>query len=206
MCCGVVCAGAPIGPRALIVGLIVSTAYLGWSLIAKQIVDDQAQRDLAALGLDDAPRFSVPMPFNTLLWRVVAMTPNGYVIGDRSLVADSGAIRFTAYQSDTHALEQVRGIDAVEQLAWFNHGFMRVQVVGETLVLSDLRLGLEPDYNFSFVVAERADGAWRAVPPRQLRSPYRPPVPEGGFGKALADLWTRIWNPPAGAAVPTPGR
>lgn len=187
----------PLAQRALIAGLILSTAYLGWSLIAKGIVDRQAERDLAALGLSEAPRFSVPMPFNTLLWRVVAMTPQGYVIGDRSLVADQGAMQFKGYRSDTQALGQVRGIEAVEQLAWFNHGFMRTQVVGNELVLSDLRMGLEPDYNFSFVVAERKGEAWQAIPPRQLQSAYRAPVAPGGLKQALSALWHRIWNEPA---------
>lgn len=185
-----------LAQRALLAGLILSSAYLGWSLVAKGIVDRQAGRDLAALGLGAAPRFSVPMPFNTLLWRVVAMTPQGYVIGDRSLVADRGPMRFKGYRSDTQALGQARGIEAVEDLAWFNHGFMRTQVVGNELVLSDLRMGLEPDYNFSFIVAEREDQAWRAIAPRQLQSAYRAPVAEGGLGQALAGVWVRIWQAP----------
>jgi hypothetical protein len=37
-------------------------------------LDHITGRALAAMGLADAPRFSVPMPLNTLLWRVVAMT------------------------------------------------------------------------------------------------------------------------------------
>jgi len=185
-----------VAQHALVAGLVVSTAYLGWSLIAKRMVDAQAGRDLAALGLVDAPRFSVPMPFNTLLWRVVAMTPDGYVIGDRSLVADTGPIRFTAYQSDTRALAHVRHVDAVNQLAWFNHGFMRTQVVGDALVLSDLRMGLEPDYLFSFVVAERDGDTWRAIAPREAQSAFRLPIPEGGLSKALGEMWTRMWNAP----------
>src|SRR5690606_4102966 len=58
--------------RALVAGLVLGTAYLGWSLAAKAMVEREADRALAALGLADAPRLSVPMPFNTLLWRVVA--------------------------------------------------------------------------------------------------------------------------------------
>lgn len=185
-----------VAQRALVAGLILSTAYLGWSLVAKQMVDTQASRDLAALGLADAPRFSVATPLNTLLWRVVAMTPNGYVIGDRSLVADTGPMRFTEYPSETQALAAARGIEAVDRLAWFNRGFMRAQVVDDTLVLSDLRLGQEPDYIFSFEVAQREGETWRAVPPRQLNSTYRVPTPDGGVGKALADLWRRIWQMP----------
>ena len=119
----------PLAQRALVAGLALSSVYLGWSLLAKQRVDREADRALAAMGLGDAPRFSVPMPLNTLLWRVVAMTPNGYVIGERSLVADRGPMRFQGHASNTQALAQVRGLPAVRRLAWFNRGFMRAQVL-----------------------------------------------------------------------------
>ena len=185
---------------ALVVGLALSSAYLGWSLLAKNMVDRQADRDLAAIGLGAAPRFSVPMPFNTLLWRVVAMTPQGYVIADRSLVADHGPMRFQGHASNTQALKQARGIASVDQLVWFNRGFMRSQIVGDELVLSDLRMGMEPDYNFSFVVARQEEGEWRAIAPRQMQSAYRAPVAAGGLGQALSALWHRIWNQPTSSS------
>lgn len=186
----------PQAQRALLAGLALSTAYLGWSLLAKAQVDDEADRTLAAMGLKGAPRFSVPMPFNTLLWRVVAMTPDGYVIGDRSLVADRGAMRFKGYKSNVQALAEAKDIQAVQELAWFNHGFMRAQVRGNELVLSDLRMGLEPDYNFNFAVAVREGGQWRAMPPRQLQAAYRAPVTSGKLKDALVQLWHRIWHQP----------
>jgi len=185
-----------LAQRALLAGLVLSTAYLGWSLLAKWKVDAQADCALAAMGLENAPRFSVPMPLNTLLWQVVAMTPDGYVIGERSLVADQGAMRFKGYKSNTQALGQARSIPAVRELAWFNHGFMRAQVVGEELVLSDLRMGLEPDYNFNFAVAVNESGRWRATPPRQLQAAYRAPVGSDKLKDALARMWHRIWNQP----------
>src|SRR5690606_12861585 len=120
----------------------------------------------------DAPRFSVPMPFTTLLWRVVAMTPSGYVVADRSLVADTGPMRFEGFCSNVQAMREAGDIPAVQRLQWFNRGFMRARVVDGRLVLSDLRMGLEPDYTFSFVVAEQHDGHWRGIVPEQLRSDY----------------------------------
>ena len=180
------------GRRALALGLVLSTAYLGWSLTAKALVEREAARSLAQIGLQDAPRFSVPMPLNTLLWRVVAMTPEGFVEGERSLVADRGPMRFHHHPSDGDALMAVREAPAVRRLAWFNHGFMKARVEGDRLLLSDLRMGAEPDYSFTFVVAEREAGRWQPVAPEQL--PMQ--LPQGGF----AGLWQRIWNePPAGA-------
>ena len=180
----------PVAQRALIAGLVLSTAYLGWSLMAKAQVDRAADEALAAIGLEDAPRFSVPMPFNTLLWRVVAMTPEGYVEGERSLVADRGPMRFVARPSDVAALREVADYEAVARLRWFNHGFMKAQQRDGTLIVSDLRMGEEPDYIFNFVVAERAGGTWREIPPQQLEWPW------DAAGR-LREMWNRIWMEPS---------
>ncbi len=183
-----------IAQRALVAGLVLSTAYVGWSLLAKARVDRAADEALAAIGLQDAPRFSVPMPFNTLLWRVVAMTPEGYVEGERSLVADRGAMRFVARPSDVAALREVADYDAVARLRWFNHGFMKAQQRDGTLVVSDLRMGLEPDYIFNFAVAERNSPAWREIPPRQQQWPW------DAAGRLRA-MWVRIWEEPQSDAA-----
>ena len=152
-------------------------------------VASNSDEALAAIGLQDAPRFSVPMPFNTLLWRVVAMTPDGYVEGERSLVADRGPMRFRAYTSDVVALRAVADYDAVARLRWFNHGFMKAQERDGTLIVSDLRMGSEPDYIFNFVVAQRNSPNWREIPPQQLQWPLN-------AAERLSAMWTRIWNEP----------
>ena len=184
---------------ALAWGLALSTAYIGWSLGAKALVDRQAERTLAGMGLQDAPRFSVPMPFNTLLWRVVVMTPDGFLEGERSLVADSGPMTFRKHSSDAQSLARVAGYPAVDRLLWFNRGFMKAEVRERRLVLSDLRMGAEPDYTFRFVVAEREGLGWREIPPKQVAWPWE-------ASRRLAQMWQRIWTMPADqAASQSPG-
>lgn len=156
--------------RWLAAGLLVSSGYLAWSVAAKLWVDRAASRQLAIMGVADAPRFSTPLPFNTLLWRVIVMAPDGYWIGDRSLIADRGAMTFTFYASDTQALALMASEPQMERLQWFTHGFVGLQAErrddGELrLVLSDLRMGLEPDYFFRYDVAgSDAQGRWVAAP------------------------------------------
>ena len=179
----------PLAQRSLVAGLVLSVAYLGLSQVAKWQVERVAERSLAMRGLQDAPRFSVPMPFNILLWRVVAMTPGGFVEGERSLVADHGAMVFREYASDTRALRDVRDYAAVRRLTWFNHGFVKVKNHHGVLVLSDLRMGAEPDYTFRFAVAQRDGAAWREIQPRQLRWPWE-------ATRRLDAMWRRIWNTP----------
>jgi len=183
--------------RALVAGLCLSSAYLGWSLLAKGMVEREATRTLAVTGVHDAPRFSTPTPLNTLLWRVVVMVPDGYLVGDHSVLADRGPIRFVHKTSDTGALADAAvDIPALQQLTWFNQGFMRAEVVDGELIVSDLRMGLEPNYNFNFVVARQGeDGRWEPVdPPRQLNNAWRAPLAEGRMSAALMRLWQRIWT------------
>lgn len=188
----------PLASRALATGLALSLAYLGLSQLAKWKVDNDASRALASRGLQDAPRFSVPMPFNILLWRVVAMTPDGFVEGERSLVADRAPMTFHEYRSDSRALQAVSGYTAVRRLAWFNRGFMKAQERDGQLVLSDLRMGAEPDYTFRFAVAQRDGGGWREVRPRQLRWPWE-------ASRRLDAMWRRIWRaPPTSHSAPAP--
>ena len=183
--------GRPLARQALVAGLALSCGYLGWSLLAKGMVEREAERSLAVIGLQDAPRFSVPMPFNTLLWRVVAMTPDGFVEGEHSLVADARPIAFRHHASEVDALAGAAEIPAVSRLAWFNRGFMKAQVRDGRLVLSDLRMGAEPDYSFNFAVAERDGDGWRAIAPEQLAWPWE-------ARRRLAQMWDRIWTEPAG--------
>jgi inner membrane protein len=172
-----------IGGRALALGIALGVGYVGWSLAAKAMVDRAATPALAAMGLADAPRFSVPQPLTTLRWRVVAMADGGYVVGTRR-VGDTAPMAFAFHPSDTAALQAASGIPAAQRLAWFNHGFQKAEVRDGTLVLSDLRMGREPDYSFAYAVARREGGGWRAI------APYN--VARQQLRKALGTLVERL--------------
>ncbi|HSC78786.1 MAG TPA: hypothetical protein VLC08_00400, partial [Chitinolyticbacter sp.] len=177
-----------VARRWLWAGVLLSSVYLGWSLIAKARIDDITAHTLAARGLADAPRFSVPTPFNTLLWRVVVLTPDGFLEGDYSLVADAGPIRFRHYPSDEAALAAVAETPAVARLLWFTHGFVKAKAHEGTLVLADLRMGAEPDYSFRYAVARQdGQGLWQAVQPEQLNWTFT-------SRRGLTALWHRIWH------------
>jgi len=174
---------------ALVCALVCSTAYLGWSLLAKSMIEHQADRALAAMGLRNAPRFSVPTPLNTVLWRVVALTPDGYAEGFYSLIADHGSMTFKRYPSNVQALALASEMPAVRRLTWFNHGFQSARIDGDTLVVSDLRMGSEPNYFFSFALARDSKDGWQAMAPQQL--------PAVRNADALwAETWHRIWRRP----------
>ena len=174
----------------LCAGIAMSLVYLGWSLAAKAIVERDVQAALASKGLQGAAHFSVPMPFTTLLWRVVVLTPDGFLEGERSLVADRVPMSFRSYPSDHASLQKVSALPPVQRLNWFTHGFLKAERHDGRLVLSDLRMGAEPDYIFRYVVAEiDGEGHWRPIPVERLEWAFE-------NRSRLGRVWQRIWNKP----------
>ncbi|AHG21544.1 hypothetical protein Z042_19490 [Chania multitudinisentens RB-25] len=177
----------------LAAGLLVSSLYLAWSVAAKLLVDRAASHSLVALNLQNAPRFSTPLPFNTLAWRVIVMVPDGYWLGDRSLIADRELMQFTFHASDSHALEQLAAVPQLKRLLWFTHGFVAASTQRHDdklrLILTDLRMGLEPDYFFRYDIAGIDEhGNWAAAP--EITQ-----MPESGdIGKTLSWVWRRIYD------------
>ena len=167
----IVAATSPATRRAgtaLVAGLALSTTYLAWSWSGKLQVEHHAREELARLGIVGAPLFSGPTPFNTLLWRVVVLTENGYLEGYDSLLVNQAPIRFESYATDNEILQAASDVWAVSRLRWFAQDFLKTEVRDQRLVLTDLRMGAEPQYVFSHVVAEYGNPHWRAVPTELL--------------------------------------
>jgi len=175
-----------IAGTMLAAGIAISTAYLGWSWIAKTMIERETVAALAQTDWKNAKRFSIPAPFTTLLWRVVVMTDEGYLEGFYSLAADEGPLRFTAYASDHAALEATSNIPAVARLRWFSHDFIKTEVVGEKLILRDIRMGMEPKYIFSHAVAMRGNPHWKAIAPERVGTRIG--------AEDLLMTWDRIWS------------
>jgi inner membrane protein len=173
--------------RVLALGLLLSTAYLGWGLSAQAWVDRIAARSLDGTGLEQAPRLVIASPFNSVLWRILVLTPEGYLEGQYSLWADRGEVAFEAHAFERGLLDQAAALPAVQRLLWFSHGYQRADLIDGELVLSDLRMGQHPTFFFAHAVGRRDNGAWVAADNRRLAVTR---VQEG----QLAALWRRIWS------------
>ena len=174
--------------RGNAIGLSIGVAYLCWSMAAQAIVTRAAERDLAAQGINVERLLVTATPFNTLLWRIVALEPGGgaYHEGFRSLLDPPGPIRFDRFTSDRGLFDVLRGNWGLERMAWFSHGFFRVRERNGYVTIADLRMGQEPGYAFEFAVARgTANPGFREIP-------YRA-VGDRGDAAALLDwLWPRI--------------
>jgi inner membrane protein len=149
-------------------GLILSTGYLAWSVMAQAYVRELAEDTLAARGAPAARLLVTPTAFNTVLWRVVAMREDGYEEGYYSLLDGGRPIRFERFPTDRALEHSLRDVWAVRRMAWFTHGIYRMHEQDGQAFITDLRMGQEPWYSFNFLVARREGGAWAEVSPRNL--------------------------------------
>ncbi len=184
------------GLRANALGLALSTAYLGWSMLAQQQVATLARAELQQQGIAAERVLVTPTPFNTVLWRVLAVAPDAVHEGFYSLADQPGAWHFDRFERDAALDAQLAAAlgpqSPAQALREFSRGFYRVGASedGRSVLITDLRMGQEPFYTFSFVVAQGADAALAAVQPTQQVG-SRPDVQ-----RALDWLWPRMWGEP----------
>jgi inner membrane protein len=173
------------GLRWNAVALALSTAYLGWSMVAQHHVANIARASMLAPNIPADHLLVTPSPFNTVLWRLVATTPEQYFEGYYSLLDNQPIVRWTAYPRGAELIAEHGEDDSVARIAAFSHGFFSLQAVDGRLMLTDLRMGQEPAYVFRFDVG--ALNAVGAEAPVQLS--MRPDL-----GRGLPWLWDRIWG------------
>ncbi len=177
----------PLGWRLNLVCLGLSTLYIAWSVGAKLHVERIAREALAHQQIGHERILTVPTAFNTALWRILVMDREGYHEGFYSLLDGDRQPRFERHPSRPELLAHVADHWPVRRLQWFTHGFYAVSQEGRDIVITDLRMGMEPSYIFRFRVAEAADGRIRPGPSRRVASPQRL--------AQLAWVWQRIWKP-----------
>ncbi len=187
------------GLRWNLVGLMLSTAYLGWSVVAQQVATGVARASLQDQGINAERLLVTPAPFNTVLWRLVAVTPTHYHEGYYSLLDRKPTVRWTVHDRGAALIEQHGQAEPVARMAAFTHGFYRLRTTPEgRLMVTDLRMGQEPAYVFDFDVG--TPDAVGQVPATQM-------VTRTDFDQALPWLWRRVRGEdllPMGAAIAAP--
>ena len=167
--------------------LVLTTLYLGFTLAGKQMAEQRVEALIARENLQAEQLFSAPTPFNSLLWRVVLVDGEDYY---ETLVSwfDSEPPQLVRLPR-REALAAVL-VDSPQhaRLQWFTGGVMRYDVIGDQLLVTDLRLGMTGFHPFRFALAEQRDGEWRLIPHVE-----RLPAERGDMSR-LKVLWRRIWQ------------
>ncbi len=134
-------------------GLVASCAYLAWTAVVQSLVRADVEDALAAQGVDVQQVLVTPAPFNTLLWRIVAITPDDrYLEGFRSLLDGDRAVRLDPFDRGTPPPAPLAERWHLQRMMWFTQGFYKLRSAGDAVVITDLRMGQEPQYVFSFKI------------------------------------------------------
>lgn len=165
-------------------GLWISSGYIVWSLMAQQNALAVARKAIAQQQIPSTGVLVTPAPLNTALWRIVIINEQHYYDGYWSVFdAPETPLRLTRFARHLEYQESLPDSWYLQRLYWFSKGFYKLtKDQNGALVVSDLRMGMEPFYAFNFVF-ETASSA----PPTLTSSPRD--------STQLPKLWQRLWDP-----------
>jgi len=148
------------------VGLAVSSAYLGLTLLNKAHMEHTFTTALENQGHPAERVFTKPTPFNNLLWTGISEGEDGFYVGFYSLLDDDTSISFRYVPKRHELLDDAADDPAVERLRWFSRGYFIVRRATDgTLTVQDLRFGRNDlgltqhgQYMFTFELHRNEEG------------------------------------------------
>jgi inner membrane protein len=177
----------PLSMRLMHGSFVFSCAYLIWGLTAQQWLSHEVKQQLAKQNISTEKMLLTPTPFNSLLWRVLVMENDQYQQGFVSVFDASQQVDLQAYPNHSNLKKTIQDNHNFMLFQWFNNGFYKLDEVNNQVIATDLRMGFEPNYFFSFKLAEWTGSEWQAsTPNRAERTPRDLSV--------LNKIWQRIWN------------
>ena len=176
-----------LGHRINSVGLFLSLAYLVWAFGAGEFVERRVKEKLARQEVSYSQLVSSPAPFTTLLWRVVGIEKDRYFETYFSLFDQNAPLSVDFYPRNLSLMAGIEEHPPVVKLKWFTRGYYALSTVDEDVVMTDLRMGSEPDYVFRFKVARLNDRHPNPIDDERMKT--------NQDWRRLAWVWKRIWNP-----------
>ena len=137
-------------------------------MTARQHVRQISSDSLAAQGIRAESLLVTPTAFNTVLWPVLAVSGDSYHEGFYSLLDKTPRVTFDAYPRGKALAAELSDVEGVQRLKGFIKGFFALCDEAGRVLISDLRMGPEPDYTFTFAVAEKRSAAVPLAMPEQF--------------------------------------
>jgi len=174
-----------LGHKLNTVGLFFSLVYLAWAICAGEIVERRVTEKLARQEVSYSQFISSPAPFTTLLWRVVGIDKDQYFESYFSLFDRETPLFVDYYPRNLPLMAGIEEHPPIVKLKWFTKGYYALSAVDKYVVMTDLRMGSEPDYVFRFKVAELNDLHPEPIDDESLKTSQD--------WRRLSRVWKRIW-------------
>ena len=159
-----------------ITGFSVSCCYILFSLSSHFYADNIFKKHLKTENIRVIDSITGAAPFNTLLWRHIALTDKGILTGYFSIIGNrpEDNILFELIPRNEHLIKNFDNQINVKAVKWFSKGFYTVKNINNSLVMSDVRFGeIRPDkeaspekwnYIFSWKISDDSDSLVRVTP------------------------------------------
>ena len=180
---------SPLRGRYNTLGLIVSSTYLGLTLVLKGIAYTKITESMEAQGIGYLEMDIRPSPFNTVLWSANVDMGDAYLLGNYSFF-DNKPVSFSSYPKNHELLGDFAVNDKIQRLIKITEGWYTVEKRDGQLYFNDLRFGLmsldpeETQFAFSYRLIDQNG---------QLEVKENPKLKRDGK-RLLVALWGRIWG------------
>jgi inner membrane protein len=120
-------------------GLIISSIYLGFTLINKQHVNGIMQTALEKQGIEHESFLTIPVSAGNLLWYGVARTEKGLYLGDHSILDENEEIDFEFFPRNEELLADIKDTYLVDRMKWFSDDYYTMAQVDGKLRMYNLK-------------------------------------------------------------------
>lgn len=146
---------SPKRRKWLVLSLMLSTLYLGYTFYNKLAITNDATSALKNADISHTRLMTIPTPLNNWLWYVIAETDSGFQVGYRSVFDRTDSITFTYFPRQSALLKPMEESEDVQELKRFSQGYYTVEWKNGALLFNDLRFGqiagwTDPQAGFAF--------------------------------------------------------
>ena len=143
------------GLRLQYAALALSSLYLVSTLAGKQMANQRLDQALVQAGIQAEAVFTSPTPFNTLLWRVVAVDGDDYYEGLTSWLDKHPPRLERLPRRASEAQGALADSSQHQRLRWFANDLLRYDLIDGQWVVTDLRLGMPGYHPFRFALSQQ---------------------------------------------------
>ncbi|NKB21581.1 MAG: metal-dependent hydrolase [Alphaproteobacteria bacterium] len=154
--------------KAAVVCIGISTAYLGWTVIAQNWITQRANVLLSKNGISPDRILAISTPFNSLVWRVIGIEGNRYFNLYMTVFDTTNTAKLYSYSRNLRFTACSETADRIAKVAKFSQGYYRVIVNGTRISVADVRMGLTPGYAFNFTLGQIKNGKLVTAPTVRL--------------------------------------
>ncbi len=122
-------------------GIAISTLYLCFTLLNKQIIDSKFEKIFENQKISYLRFETKPSPLNNILWTATVETEKGFYIGYYSFFDKKDSVDFQYFPKNHKLLKDIEFKDEIVKLQTISNGYYTVEEDSSGLVFNDLRFG-----------------------------------------------------------------